>query len=234
LYKNIKHIFFDLDDTLWDFERNSFEVLQQLYLEFQLDLKLKSSFEKFFAVYKKINADLWNQYSKGNIDKQYLRNHRFDLTFKAFSYHNFQENLLLTQQYILRAPFGKHLKNGCTDILSTLKKKYTLHIITNGFKEIQNIKIDHCDLRQFFSQIIIGEEHQLTKPNEKLFRICEKLTQSNKEECLMIGDSFESDILGALNAGWKAVWLNNDNIPPLQSDKQYSNINELAALLRYL
>jgi putative hydrolase of the HAD superfamily len=208
--KNIKHIFFDLDDTLWDFEKNSGKVLQQLFLEYDLTSKLKTDFENFHFTYKKINLSLWQQYSKKEIDKQYLRNHRFNIVFNKFGYNNYEENLNITEHYLTRAPKGTHLKTGCIEVLEYLNQKYHLHIITNGFKEIQFIKIDGCGLRSYFKNIIISEEHNLTKPDEQIFRLAENFANADKENCVMIGDNFESDIQGAINAGWKAIWLTEE------------------------
>ncbi|MBA3680672.1 MAG: noncanonical pyrimidine nucleotidase, YjjG family [Bacteroidetes bacterium] len=227
--KHIKHIFFDLDDTLWDFEKNSGLILQQLFLEFDLTGKLKTDFNNFHTTYKKTNSLLWLQYAKKEIDKKYLRNHRFNLVFNQFDYDNYDENLIITDHYLNRAPNGKHLKEGCIDILEYLKQNYQLHIITNGFKEIQHIKIDGSGLRNYFSNIIISEEHNLTKPDEQIFRLAETLSGAKKEECIMIGDSFTSDVEGALNAGWEAIYFS------LELDKTYtgrsiSNLGELRSL----
>lgn len=227
--KHIKHIFFDLDDTLWDFEKNSGQVLEQLFLEFDLTGKLKTDFENFHTTYKRTNTELWLQYAKKEIDKQYLRNHRFNIVFKQFDYDNYDENLIITDHYLNRAPKGKHLKQHCIDVLEYLKQNYQLHIITNGFKEIQQIKIDGSGLRNYFSNIIISEEHNLTKPDEKIFRLAETLSGAKKEECIMIGDNFTSDVEGALNAGWEAIYF------PLEKDEKYtgrsiSSLNDLKAM----
>ncbi|MES2680776.1 MAG: YjjG family noncanonical pyrimidine nucleotidase [Bacteroidota bacterium] len=223
--KNRKHLFFDLDDTLWDFEKNSSLVLQQLFCEFALEDKIKTDFQEFFDVYKTINHGLWVDYRNKRIDKEYLRNNRFDMAFRAFDHHNRDESLQLNEQYLSRAPKGRLLKEGCLDVLEYLRKKYTLHIITNGFKEVQQIKIDGAGLRQFFSNIIISEEHGSTKPDKKIFSLAESLAGATKSDCVMIGDNFECDILGATEAGWESVYF---------SEKQHdfkgnaiSNLKEL-------
>ncbi|HOZ88448.1 MAG TPA: YjjG family noncanonical pyrimidine nucleotidase [Bacteroidia bacterium] len=205
--KSRKHLFFDLDDTLWDFEKNSSLVLQELFLEFALEEKIKTDFSEFFSVYKTINHGLWADYRNKQIDKEFLRNNRFDLAFRAFDHHNRSESLQLNEQYLLRAPKGKLLKEGCLDVLQYLQKKYTLHIITNGFKEVQQVKIDGTGLRQFFSHIIISEEHGSTKPDKKIFTLAETLAGATKEDCVMIGDNFECDILGAADAGWESIYF---------------------------
>lgn len=210
-HNKLKHLFFDLDDTLWDFEKNSSAVLEELFFEFELHKKLQTDFENFLSKYKEINQALWQKYYRKEIDKAFLRNHRFNEAFKQFDYNNYNENLLVTEQYLIRSPKGTHLKNGCIETLEYLKNRnYELHIITNGFKEVQNIKIDRSKLRPYFSHIIISEEYNLTKPDEKIFRLAEHLANSDKQNCIMIGDNFESDIEGATNAGWQAVHFSEE------------------------
>lgn len=209
--KNRKHLFFDLDDTLWDFEKNSSAVLKELFLEFELESKLNTNFQNFNSIYQQTNLQLWDQYNRKEIDKQYLRNHRFNLTFNQFDYDNYSENLQVTEHYLERAPKGTALKENCIETLDYLTQNYKLHIITNGFKEVQHIKIDGSGLRNYFSQIIISEEHHLTKPDTALFRLAESFAGTSADNCVMIGDNFECDIKGALNAGWEAVYFGKDS-----------------------
>lgn len=229
MYSKTKHIFFDLDDTLWDFEKNSSLVLQILFTDYGLANKLKTDFNTFHTTYKEVNHQLWRRYYKKEIDKHYLRNNRFDLVFKKFSYSNYDENLQLTDHYLQKSPYGTHLKDGCFETLDYLKTRYSLHIITNGFKEVQNIKLNTCGLRPYFNQIIISEEHQLIKPEEKIFRLAETFANCKKEECLMVGDNYESDIEGALNAGWQAIWLSSQ-----PKEDKINQINDLTELKRIL
>ncbi len=209
--KRIKHVFFDLDDTLWDFQFNSEKVLKELFLEHRLKEKLKVELKDFLEEYKKVNLQFWSLYSKGTITKTQLREQRFKETFKRFNYENELENGLLTAAYLSRAPMGNQLKQGCLETLNYLKTDYTLHIITNGFREIQSVKIDSGGIRHFFNQIIVSEEHRLFKPDERIFRLAEKLSGAKTAECVMVGDNLENDVFGALNAGWEAIHLDNDN-----------------------
>jgi putative hydrolase of the HAD superfamily len=211
--KNRRHLFFDLDDTLWDFDKNSGKVLHELFHEYELAQKLTVDFNVFHTHYKKVNLQLWTKYYRREIDKQYLRHERFHEVFRHFGYDNYTENLAITEEYLSRAPHGTCLMPGCTDVLDYLKEKYTLHIITNGFKEIQHIKIKGCGLGAYFKNIIISEEYELVKPDEKIFRLSESLAGCSKDECVMIGDSYESDIAGALNAGWEAIHFTAHPVP---------------------
>ena len=228
--KNKKHLFFDLDDTLWDFEKNSSLILKEIFVQFELGIKLQTSFINFYKEYKGINNQLWSKYYKKEIDKTYLRNHRFNETFKRFNYSNYDENLLVTEQYLKRSPQGKILKKDCIETLMYLKQYFQLNIITNGFKEVQDIKIDTCGLRSYFSNIIISEEYNLTKPDEQIFRLAESFSKTTKDECIMIGDNLESDIKGALNAGWEAIYFSD--IKPNDFKGYYiKNLRELKTLL---
>jgi len=205
--KNRRHLFFDLDDTLWDFEKNSTSVLKELFNEFDLHKKINANFEDFYIGYSKINISLWKDYQNKKIDKLFLRNSRFYLALKKFGYDAFKESQLMNEQYLLRSPKGKHLKNDCKNVLDYLYQNYSLHIISNGFKDVQHTKIDGCGLRPYFKNIIISEEYQLTKPDEKIFRLAEFFAGTSKENCVMIGDNFDCDMQGALNAGWETVYF---------------------------
>ncbi len=206
-----KHIFFDLDDTLWDFQSNSERVLGELFHEFNLNKKLNSELSEFLKEYKRVNLLFWSLYGQGKIDKVYLREQRFRETFKKFNYDNESDNMLITRAYLSRAPKGSTLKEGCLDILNYLKPKHQLHIITNGFSEIQSVKIASGGIRDYFQHIIISEEHGLYKPDARIFRLAENLCGADPKECVMIGDNLENDVQGAINAGWAAIHLDNEN-----------------------
>ncbi len=227
--KHKKHLFFDFDDTLWDFQKNSSAVLHQLFYEFELEGKLKADLTEFLSAYKKVNQQFWTLYNTKQISKQHLRDHRFNETFKLFGYDHFEENLLITEQYLKRAPHGSCLKDGCVEILEYLKPNYQLHIITNGFKEVFSIKMKACGIGNYFDKIIISEEHQLVKPEEKIFRLAESFAAADTKDCVMIGDSLESDVKGALNAGWEAIYFAEDKVQNYEG-RTISNLKELKGI----
>ena len=227
--KGINHLFFDLDDTLWDFETNSDLVLRQIYSEFGLEKKLGVVYSDFISQYKVTKAELWQKYSKRSITKEELRNLRFETVFQKFGYSNYNENLDVTHQYLTRAPHGKALKEGCLEVLDFLSKKYQLHIITNGFKEIQHIKLNGSELKPYFKNIIISEEHGLSKPHPEIFRLAEKMALAESHECLMIGDNHETDVMGAIQSGWKAIHYHPVKHPDVQY--QISHLLQLKELL---
>ncbi len=227
------HIFFDLDNTLWDFDKNSHKALLQLCTEFDFDNKLNTDFESFHKFYLKRNEELWHLYYFNKIEKSELRYLRFYDSFKNFGFDDINFSKQISEAYINIAPHSTELKPGCIETLEVLHKKFPLHVITNGFTEIQHIKIDSCGLRKYFGNIIISEQYNSTKPNIEIFRVAEKLASTQKEKCVMIGDSIISDIEGAVGAGWKAIHYNEkDSIAKrdLRDLRDYREIRDLREL----
>lgn len=231
--KNIKHIFFDLDNTLWDFDKNSREALLQLFNDSSLEEHLNTDFHYFIKVYEEINHHLWHKYHLNQTTKEELRYLRFHQTFQEFKYHNLDLAKEWADKYLIISPYKTHLIEGTLDVLNYLKPKYELHIITNGFKEVQYIKLHQSKLKDYFKEVIISEEHGYNKPDLKIFEIAQNLSNSNPNECVMIGDNFETDIKGALNANWDAVYLANE--APINFEHQkLTYINELKRLMHLL
>lgn len=224
--KEKKHLFFDLDNTLWDFETNSTAALSQLFDHYQLREKLGTSLEEFLRIYYQNNLQLWQQLSRREITKTQLRHKRFDQTFRTFGHVTETEYISFSEDYLQLAPRGTALLKDCKSTLTYLQKKYQLHLITNGFAETQHIKLDTCGLRPFFKGIIISDEHQYLKPEPEIFRIAEDLAGAEASDCVMIGDSLENDINGAKTAGWEAVYFS-------PSDRSFSGhcISALSELL---
>jgi putative hydrolase of the HAD superfamily len=206
--KEVEHIFFDLDRTLWDFEKNSEETLQELFIEFELDNHIES-FNHFYKKYIDINKNLWKLYRKSKITKEELRYKRFEETLKKLKVNQPNLGLEIGEEYIVRSPRKTNLISGTKEVLEYLNEKYSLHIITNGFKEVQYIKLNNSGISTYFQNIIISEEVGYNKPHIKIFRHAESLAKTSSAQCLMIGDDFEPDVKGALNAGWKAIYFDN-------------------------
>lgn len=227
--KEIRNIFFDLDRTLWDFEKNSKETLQELFTEFGLNNHIES-FSIFHKKYIDINKNLWQLYRKNKITKEELRYKRFEETLKKLKVSQFNLGKDFGEEYIKRSPQKTNLVEGSKEILEHLSINYTLHIITNGFKEVQYIKLNNSGISTYFQNIIISEEVGYNKPHIKIFRHAETLAKASANECLMIGDDYEPDVKGALNAGWKAIFFSNKKIDnPLPT--QISQLKEIKKLL---
>lgn len=204
----IKHIFFDLDRTLWDFERNSENILLQLIQTYGLSAKCGVEPQVIIKTYKKINKELWEQYANNQITKEQLRSSRFTKTLATFNYHFLGFGLELEKEYIERSPYQTHLIEGTIEVLEYLKSRYDLHILTNGFKEIQHIKIKHSNLTPFFTHVVISEDAGYQKPDKQIFEHAQKAAGATAHECLMIGDDHNGDVQGALDAGWQAIHFN--------------------------
>lgn len=224
--QQIKHIFFDLDDTLWDYETNSAKVLRELYEEHGLENRSGVRFDIFLPRYRQVNRHMWVKYSNGEISKKQLRDERFANVFAFFGYHEADLFSKLTAQFLERTPREKCLRDGCHEVLEVLSARYNLHIITNGFNDVQSIKIDNGNLRRYFRNIIVSEDHSLNKPDEAIFRLAEKMAGAQAGECAMVGDTFESDVQGAINAKWLPIYYNRN--PPVKYEGiVISNLREL-------
>ena len=217
-----------MDNTLWDFEKNSREALLHLFLQHDIQGHCQTNFDQFIEVYEAINHELWHLYSLNQTTKEELRYQRFYKAFLHFSYNNLELAHHWADDYLKISPYKTHLVDGAMDLLLHLKDKYQLHIITNGFKEVQHIKLDYSNLKPFFDHIIISEEHGFNKPDIKIFDLAQQLTGAQTHECVMIGDNYDTDILGALNANWKAFYLAEN--PKENSHINYNHIKQLIEL----
>lgn len=209
--KKYRHLFFDLDRTLWDFESNSRETIQELFFEMNLNKSI-ADFDSFYETYKVRNAEQWAIYREGKVRKNDLRVNRFYL---AMTDHNFDIIDVAKKfdiLYVERSPLKKKLFPDVQMVLEDLSSIYKLHIITNGFKEVQYIKLKNCDLIKYFDKIFTSEEVGSIKPKKEIFRHALKSCNAKKTESIMIGDDLEVDILGAKNVGLDQIFVNYDRI----------------------
>ena len=211
MFTNIKHVFFDLDRTLWDFKANSRATLSEIYIEFNLLEKGIRTAMDFIKTYEKINEQMWDLYRIGELSKEKLRYGRFQ---KALLLFGIKEDVIgqeIGDYYIKHSPNKVGLFDHTHEILAFLKNKYELHIITNGFEEVQHVKLRESKLLDYFDKIITSEAASAKKPDPKIFEYAENQTHANKEECLIIGDDIEADIKGGLAAGWKVIHFDPDH-----------------------
>lgn len=202
-------LFFDLDNTLWDFSVNSREALKQTLEKLDLIGQL-DSYDEYFILYEQINESLWSDYRTKKITKHTLIAERFSRSLEAFQITN-QDWEGINRLYLEYMALQTRLIPGTVETLSYLKAKgYQMHIITNGFKEVQNTKLRNCGLTDFFGSVFISEEIKNTKPHREIFEHALKSTNAPKKKSIMIGDSWETDIEGALAFGMDQVmFLNN-------------------------
>lgn len=205
--KKYTHIFFDLDNTLWDFERNSRNAMFVTFNQYQLGEAI--DFNLFFETYVKHNHVLWENYRKNEVGKKELTKLRFQNTFTELEMKGLNPEEMNTL-YLNEMPKQKILNEGVIDILSYLKKKkYRLNIITNGFKEVQHKKIETSGLKPFFDKVFISEEIKAPKPEYEIFEYSVKSANAKKSRSIMVGDDWEIDVLGAVNYGIDAVLFRN-------------------------
>lgn len=217
------HLFFDLDNTLWDFTTNSRLAMRQTLEQTKL-IQRFSSFDSFLVVYEQINHSLWNDYHSKKITKQKLIVERFSRSMRAFGIHEYDWNEL-NRLYLENMALQTQLFPGTMETLTTLKiKGYQMHIITNGFREVQYSKLTNCGLARFFTKIFISEEIQTTKPHRQIFEHALKSTNAPKKRSIMIGDSWEIDIVGALEFGMDQImFLNHERNPIPDTVKSLRN-----------
>ncbi|MGC1631763.1 MAG: YjjG family noncanonical pyrimidine nucleotidase [Gelidibacter sp.] len=226
--KAIKHVFFDLDHTLWDFDKNSALTFGKIFKMHNLDLRL----ETFLEVYEPVNLRYWKRYSHDEIDQMELRYGRLRDTFKEIGF-GVDETLIhnLSVDYIKYLSGFSHLFDGTLELLQYLKPKYQLHIITNGFEEAQLKKMNSSDITSYFKTITNAEMAGVKKPNPIIFDHALKIANAQSHESIMIGDNYEADVLGALKVGYDAIFFNYRKDPTEPHIKQ---INHLLQIKKYL
>ncbi|TXK37491.1 noncanonical pyrimidine nucleotidase, YjjG family [Pontibacter qinzhouensis] len=209
--KTYSHILFDLDHTLWDFEKNSEETLFTLYEEFKLAEHGKFDRDSFYKKYKFVNHRLWDLYNKGKITQDELRNQRFirTLTGLGLEAHEVPEGL--SKAYTDLCPTKTAVFPFTYDLLQYLQPKYGLHIVTNGFKDTQYIKLNSSKLHSYFKEIVTSECCGYKKPDKRIFEHTLERIKVKPQDCLMIGDNIECDIKGAKAAGIDQVFFNPEN-----------------------
>jgi putative hydrolase of the HAD superfamily len=210
--KQYKHIFFDLDHTLWDFETNSNETLIDLVHHFGID-KVKGFDEKhFLAQFHKANFELWDKYNKDLITTEDLRSQRFDMAFASYDFDKAAIKEQFNEQYLLHCPHKGKLMPSAFEVLEKLfSSYYNLYILTNGFEHVQLIKLTTSNIFHFFEEVFTVKDVGYKKPNPDYFKYVLSFIGARPEECIMVGDSIEIDVLGAMQVGIDGVWYNPKN-----------------------
>jgi putative hydrolase of the HAD superfamily len=205
-----KHLFFDLDHTLWDFEANAKETLYELHGLHALKEKGVHDFDLFFSRYSFHNERLWDRYTKGFIKQEELRWKRVWLTLLDFKIANESLAKEMSVQFLEQLPNRKNLFPYTAEILNYLtEKKYALHLITNGFDNIQHSKLKYSNLTSYFNEVITSEKAGSLKPNKEIFEFALQVTGADIKSSIMIGDNIEADIKGAMSAGLDTVFVNH-------------------------
>lgn len=210
-----KHLFFDLDHTLWDFDSNCRFTLEHLYESMELKTRGVDDFERFYKNYIVHNDRLWERYRAGLIRSEELRWKRMHLTLVDFKIGDEKLAREMSNQFLDMLPSRTILFPYTIEILTYLKEKgYQLHLITNGFEKTQHSKITYSGLSPYFIEVITSEGSNSLKPHKEIFDYAFFKTKALPEHSIMIGDSIEADIMGGINAGIDQVFVNHLNIEP--------------------
>lgn len=227
-FKHKKHLFFDLDHTLWDFDKNSGFAFDAIFKAQGFEIELSD----FLNIYIPRNQHYWKLYQVNKISHEDLRYYRLKDVFDALNFEVSDETIHhLSEEYIKFLPEYNHLFDGAIELLDYLKPKYKLHIITNGFASVQTKKIKNSNIEHYFETITNSEMAGVKKPHRTIFEFALSLANASKQESVMIGDSFEADILGALEAGIDAIFFNEQN---LRVEKEVFQVNKLIDLKNIL
>lgn len=229
----IQHIFFDLDNTLWDHRKNAYLTIKDLFEKHEITLNYAIDFNEFHAVYHEINEMLWEKIRDGIIDKEYLRKHRFYDTFKHFNVDDEQLSMFFEEHFLDKILNYNYLVEGAEYILDYLKaKNYTLHIISNGFQEVTERKCILSGIAHYFNTITSADSVGVRKPNPVIFEYSLGLAEAKKEESILIGDDWIADIVGSQNFGMDVIFFDALNENPQQKDLKV--VNHILQIKEYL
>ena len=226
-----KSLFIDLDDTLWDTYNNNKECLKELYADYDMG-RHYASFEAFFAIYMPNNIELWAKYRNGEINRQTLIIERFRYVFRPLGIDDPKEILKINDHFLKRTTLQTRLIPGAIELLEYLRPKYRLFILSNGFREVQSLKLQNSGLAPFFERLILSEDACIQKPHKGIFDYALKTTNSRRTESMMIGDSWDADILGAYNSRIAQIWYNpkgepNRDFAPTYTVKRLEEIKQI-------
>lgn len=227
-----KHIFFDLDHTLWDYDTNASEALFELFDKHQLDKLGQFGKSDLARTFFEVNYDLWDLYNVGKIQRPDIRERRFPTIFERLGANRGHVPPSFEIEYVSLAPTKSATFDGAHEVLKYLSEKYELHVITNGFDDIQTTKMESSKMDHFFDVVITSETTAYRKPDKEIFELAMDRAGAHLDESIMIGDNLESDIRGARNVGMDHVWFNpmkGNSQDPIQYEIQ--NLIQLKSIL---
>lgn len=227
-FQHKKHIFFDLDHTLWDFDKNSAFAFDVIFKKHNLEV----SVVEFLEHYIPRNHHYWKLYQVNQISHEDLRYFRLKDVFDVLDFEITDQMIhQLSEDYITHLPDSNLLFDGAIEVLNYLKENYHLHIITNGFSAVQDRKLKNSKIEHFFQTITNSEMAGVKKPHPNIFEFALSLANASKEESIMIGDSLEADIKGALSYGIDAIYFNEQNVNVQDEIHQVNQLLELKNIL---
>ena len=231
--QKIKHVFFDLDNTLWDHRKNARLTLQKLFQHYTIKDKYNIDFEDFHTEYDRVNEGFWAGLRDEKIDKAYLRKHRFYDTFLKFEIDDFKLSQNFENQFLDEIVEFNEVVPGTFEILNYLKEQeYVLHIITNGFEEVSEAKTINSDMKKYIETLTCADEIGIRKPDPKIFALAMEKAGSTKDNSIIIGDDWIADVIGGTGFGWQAIFFDvlNDN-RQLEGVPTIKSLSEIKHLL---
>jgi YjjG family noncanonical pyrimidine nucleotidase len=230
--KQYKCIFFDLDHTLWDYEKNSYHTLEELFASYGLNSLGVTDLDSFHKQFRKVNTELWDLYDTGKITSEIIRKERFKQILEHFTIFDTELCETLSVDYLHSCPKKGHLVPHAIDTLNYLADKYSMTVVTNGFDEIQNVKLTAGNLHDYFDHIITSQKAGHRKPARGIFDYAMKLNGVQSDEVIMIGDNLITDIGGAINASIDTVFYNPENIShKISVSHEINSLHELRGIL---
>lgn len=205
-----KDLFIDFDDTLYDTYNNANLALKETFGLFHLEQYFPDP-KAFYDAYWTTNMDLWRQYSKGEITRDYLIVERFRRPLTTSDRLEVTEKLCLEMSDVFLdcCASKSGVIEGAHELMEYLREKgYRMHMCSNGFHEVQYKKLTACGLKSYFDTVILSEDAGANKPSPLFFDYAFKMSGACRTETLMIGDNIQTDILGALNARVDAMLFN--------------------------
>jgi putative hydrolase of the HAD superfamily len=225
---NITDIFFDLDHTLWDFDKNSIQAFDKIFKKQYPTIDTVVFMEKYVP----INQACWKLYQFDKMTHEELRYQRLKQSFDAINFAISDAEInQISHDYIEFLPDNNLLFDGAMEVLEYLKPKYTLHIITNGFAEVQTKKLNNSGINDYFKTVTNSEIAGVKKPHPNIFEFALSLTSVSKENALMIGDCIDADIRGAINFGIKAILFDQANSHNTNEVQKINHLLELKKIL---
>lgn len=228
-----QHIFFDLDNTLWDFDKSSEMAFDKIYDIFNLiDYGIPSA-SHFHHTYFDYNNQLWEQYRHGKIDKDFLKTERFRLPLNDYGIKDEKLAHDLGESYTELAATTVALVPNTMEILSYLKdKNYKIHLITNGFLEVQNIKMKASGLDKMIDYSFVSEVVGYKKPDHRIFHHAINEVGGTIENSVMIGDDLSVDIIPAKEIGMTHIYFNRKKVSHNETlDYEIEDLIEIKEIL---
>jgi putative hydrolase of the HAD superfamily len=226
-----KHIFFDLDRTLWDFEENMRDALVDIFVAHKLDVAFPDP-ETFIACFNRNNHYLWDKYLKGELTKDVLRYKRFEITLSEYGIESKDLAETIGDEYLTIMPQKTALIPGTRETLEYLAGRYKLHVISNGFKEVQLPKLQRSNIDHYFEWVVTSEHSGFHKPDKRAFGYALSKANARKSESIMVGDDLEIDIIGAKKFGMDQIYFNPNKNP--HQTKVTFEVRELAEITKIL